>query len=351
MQNEWVCTGGNEYHLREVSQQAPHLPNGIYRVIEHAIMPELYLVRIQDQFPLPEKIYGLQEGFINRVLKRYQATTGNLGIILNGLKGTGKTLTAQEICNRLEMPVLIITQAFKDIATFINEIQQNIVLMFDEFEKIYKHYDYTILTVMDGILNTIYRRVFILTTNELHIDHSLVARPGRLLYRLHYGDMNRKAIEEIVDDLLIHLRFREEVIEFLASLENISIDIIKAVISEVNIHEQGPSDFADILNVAIAEDTINVIELHSDKPSEIIYKDVHVHPRLPFSDLWVGRDLEINGYKIGEIVKVVSAQCAMIKSDDDNNDQSKPVYKTIQIERSKYRHKAFLNPFLSAYAF
>ncbi|WP_295723753.1 AAA family ATPase [uncultured Leptotrichia sp.] len=62
-----------------------------------------------SEFVFDYKIYGLQEDFINHVIKTYnEAQTGNLGILLNGTKGTGKTVAAKMIANRLHLPVIIV---------------------------------------------------------------------------------------------------------------------------------------------------------------------------------------------------------------------------------------------------
>lgn len=71
-------------------------------------MTGYHLDRYADKFVFPYKMYGLQNEFIDHVIKTYHATEGNLGIMLTGTKGTGKTVTAKELANKLNLPIIIV---------------------------------------------------------------------------------------------------------------------------------------------------------------------------------------------------------------------------------------------------
>lgn len=64
------------------------LPKGIYEV--KLSMTGFYLSKIAESFTFDYKLYGLNQKFIDYVLKTYENTTGNLGILLDGIKGSGK---------------------------------------------------------------------------------------------------------------------------------------------------------------------------------------------------------------------------------------------------------------------
>ena len=61
---------------------------GIYEV--KVSMTGFYLSKIAEFFTFDYKLYGLNQKFIDYVLKTYENTTGNLGVLLDGIKGTGK---------------------------------------------------------------------------------------------------------------------------------------------------------------------------------------------------------------------------------------------------------------------
>lgn len=53
-------------------------------------MTGFYLSKIAESFTFDYKLYGLNQKFIDYVLRTYENTTGNLGVLLDGIKGTGK---------------------------------------------------------------------------------------------------------------------------------------------------------------------------------------------------------------------------------------------------------------------
>ena len=62
------------------------LPKGIYEV--KLSMAGFYLSKIAESFMCDYKLYGLNQKFIDYVLKTYANTTGNLCVLLDGIKAT-----------------------------------------------------------------------------------------------------------------------------------------------------------------------------------------------------------------------------------------------------------------------
>ena len=89
MNNQWIETSG-DFYIREVSGNVAVLPSAVYRLNMDKRTGELYLTRTQNKFDFPYKMYGIEDKFINRVVKTYESTTGNLGLLLSGVKGTGR---------------------------------------------------------------------------------------------------------------------------------------------------------------------------------------------------------------------------------------------------------------------
>lgn len=325
MNNVW-SKQGNDYYLGEISNQEATLENAIYKVMQtpHGM---LYLSRTQDKFSFPYKVYGVETDFINRVVKTYKNTKSNLGIIFNGIKGTGKTVTAEMICNELKMPVLIISLAFPGINNFINDIQQDIILFIDEFEKVYNEQDHSVLSIMDGALNNQYRKIFLLTTNNLYVNENLVERPGRVRYVKKFEGLSLKYITEIVDDKLVYKELKKEVIEFIATLQIITIDNVKAIIDEVNIHNEVPKKFADIFNVKQAVRKSNVI-WNDGKKDIIVWKEQNISPKVFIEgnedETSEGSELVVNGTCVGFIKSVIDKETATIEIYDRYKTAFKP---------------------------
>jgi hypothetical protein len=348
MQKAWSRSGNNLY-IREVSQNQPKLEPGIYKL---AITPleEIYLQLTYEKFQFPYKIYGVERKFIDRVVKTYNNTSGNLGILMNGIKGTGKTVTAQLLCNELNLPIIVVSTPFLGIPSFLNDIQQDIIIFFDEYEKMYNEHDHSVLTVMDGVLNNQYRKVFLLTTNKLYINENLLQRPGRIRYFKTFVDLSLDIIMEIVDDQLKHPKFREESIRFISELETITIDIVKAVIQEVNIHEESPYAFKEVFNVKQINSYYDVIELFTDgktEPKEL-YKRAKIFPtKIEESHIEEESGFLINDRYVGSIKTKLSDDQFVIETEEWDEVKEEDVTKSriFQIVEAEKRHSSFNNYF------
>ncbi len=214
------------------------LPKGIYEV--KVSMTGFYLSKIAESFTFDYKLYGLNQKFIDYVLKTYENTTGNLGVLLDGIKGTGKTVVAKELCNRLQLPIVLVQSMSVDtnsklIKYLSTSIDFDCIFFFDEYEKEFKNSS-DVLSFMDGTYNSIYRKVFLLTTNELNVDPNLLGRPSRIRYKKSFSNLSEEVTREILNDILEDKTAIEKVIELTHSMNIITIDLIKAIATEINIH-------------------------------------------------------------------------------------------------------------------
>lgn len=233
------------------------LPKGIYEV--KVSMTGFYLSKIAESFTFGYKLYDLNQKFINHVLKTYKNTTGNLGILLNGIKGTSKTVTAKELCNHLQLPVILVQSMGDSNDKLINYLSTTInfdcIFFFDEYEKEFKDSS-DVLSFMDGTYNSIYRKVFLLTTNELKVDPNLLGRPSRIRYKKSFSNLPEEVTREILNDILENKTAIEKVIELTHSMNIITIDLIKAIATEINIHGiEALPDIKEIFNIEFSKFT------------------------------------------------------------------------------------------------
>lgn len=233
------------------------LPKGVYEV--KVSMTGFYLSKIAESFTFGYKLYDLNQKFINHVLKTYKNTTGNLGILLNGIKGTSKTVTAKELCNHLQLPVILVQSMGDSNNKLINYLSTTInfdcIFFFDEYEKEFKDSS-DVLSFMDGTYNSIYRKVFLLTTNELKVDPNLLGRPSRIRYKKSFSNLPEEVTREILNDILENKTAIEKVIELTHSMNIITIDLIKAIATEINIHGvEALPDIKEIFNIEFSRFT------------------------------------------------------------------------------------------------
>lgn len=236
-QNIWIQDSNTFMKGSATTKAHPEgLPKGIYEVKES--MTGYYLNRLGDSFVFNYKLYGINNEFIEHFIKTYNNTTGNLGVLFNGTKGTGKTVTAEELCNRLELPVIIVKscKAVDDMLKFLaTQINFDCIFFFDEYEKEFKESS-SVLSFMDGVHNSQYRKIFLLTTNELEINDNLLGRPSRIRYVSSFGNLPEETTLELLNDILIDKGAVESVLDLIRQLQIVTIDLVKALAQEVNIH-------------------------------------------------------------------------------------------------------------------
>lgn len=241
-------------------QVSPMLDDGIYQIQQNPMNGELFLVRIADEFHFGFKLYGIDETLVKHVLDTYnkQPVKKNLGVLLNGAKGTGKTVTAKVMANKLGLPVILCENPYPGLSRFLAGIDHDCIFFFDEFEKNFRMTcgdgedcaGEDLLSIMDGVYNADHCHIFLLTTNKLRVNDNLISRPSRIRYLKSFGDViDRKILEEFVDDNLIYKEFKTEIMDFVDSLSMATIDIVKSIVEEVNIHHCGVETFKNFFNV------------------------------------------------------------------------------------------------------
>lgn len=210
-----------------------------------------------------EKIYGVHESKVKKVLHAFERFQRSLGTILSGDKGIGKSVFAKLLCQKaLEQgyPVLIVDEAYRGIARFIEKVEQECVVLFDEFDKTFKSSKENdeqakLLSLFDGTAGG--KKMYIVTCNELRgLNDYIVNRPGRFHYHFRFEYPTAEAIREYLEDKLEKQFYGEieKVIEF-AGRVNLNYDCLRAITFELN---QG-SAFAEaitelnILNVDLEE--------------------------------------------------------------------------------------------------
>lgn len=310
-------SGHNKLRLNYPAVEINKLENVIYGVSVDEY--GFYLYKVNDSFEFPFKVYGLESKLISRVVKTYQATSnGNLGVLLNGLKGTGKTMSAKLIANELRQPTILVSNNIVGVQHFLNSIPQNVTIFIDEYEKVFEESN-AMLTIMDGMMNSDFRRVFLLTTNELYIDKNLLQRPGRIRYLKTFDGLEPKVIEEIIDDVLEYSNFKQDLVTFISTLQTITVDVVKAVINEVNIHNESPSEFESVFNVQKLTGKYDVSYKGQDGHFHSLAESVVLYPKPIYTDSRIGNQFTVDGRAMGKITKVINYSTIEVTLYDKNS--------------------------------
>lgn len=272
-QNIWIQDGNTFMKGSATTKAHPEgLPKGIYEVKES--MTGYYLNRLGDSFVFNYKLYGINNKFIDHFIKTYNNTTGNLGVLFNGIKGTGKTVTAEELCNRIGLPVIIVKSCKEvdDMLKFLaTQINFDCIFFFDEYEKEFRESS-SVLSFMDGVHNSQYRKIFLLTTNELEINNNLLGRPSRIRYVRSFGNLPEETTLELLNDILIDKDAIEPVLDLIRQMQIVTVDLVKALAQEVNIHGKDKIDLIrKNFNLEFSDFTylVESIELESGSLSNV----------------------------------------------------------------------------------
>ncbi len=125
---KWINDGGILYPIPGYASLLTSPGNGIFRIYEHPQTKRLGLEKIDDTFRFDFKIYDLDcEEIISKIIKawtsdQFRESNKNLGVIFNGLKGTGKTIAAKLLCNRIGLPVIVISKPVDGMLEFIQSL-------------------------------------------------------------------------------------------------------------------------------------------------------------------------------------------------------------------------------------
>ena len=119
---------------------------------------------------------------------------------------------------------------------FIPRLSFEAVILIDEAEKTFSEKDdaHILLKLIDGVYNRT-RKLYILTTNKLHINENLLGRPGRIRYIQEFTNLPKAAVEEYLEDNLEDKSKKQAVMDIVDLLEISTIDILKSIVEEFNI--------------------------------------------------------------------------------------------------------------------
>lgn len=192
------------------------------------------------------KIYGSHDMKVEKAIDAFYEFNKNLGIILSGNKGTGKSLFAKQFSIKAieyGIPVIIVDTYIPGIANYLESIKQEAVILFDEFDKTFgdvKSPDgmadpqTELLTLFDGLGTG--KKCFVITCNDVRgINDYFINRPGRCHYHLRFGYPNNEEVTEYLKDKLKEKYYDQinAVVEFSNRID-LNYDCLSAIAFELN---------------------------------------------------------------------------------------------------------------------
>jgi hypothetical protein len=243
----WSTTNNRSFEVYD------KLPQGNYTVCKNENTGEYFLEQ-SEAFTLPTKFYGKVKTQAKRILKSFSERTpdSQLGVLLSGLKGSGKTLLAKYLAVESGLPVIIVNTPFKDegFMRTIQSIEQEAVVMWDEFEKLYDESEQELLlTLFDGVY-TARNKIMILTCNNIYsVREFFHNRPSRIRYSISFGKLDRDFIEVYCSDNLNDKSYLEGIMGLSASCQDFNFDMLQILVDEINKNGGTIEEIVEILNI------------------------------------------------------------------------------------------------------
>ena len=221
-------------------------------MLRYAEQTGYYLEESPNHDMLPKKLFGAEEidRDATRWLSTFDRTTKNIGVLLHGIRGSGKTITAQYLCQKAGRPVIHIVEKIPEslresFLTFMaSEELYGSLVMIDEFEKIFGSQgrgEYSVkqdevsilpmLQLMDGMFPT--HLMFILTTNG-NISEHFENRLGRIRYRKNYDTLPESIVSDVIDLTMKDGKDKDQIKEVIDRIGVITYDMLHHIVDEIN---------------------------------------------------------------------------------------------------------------------
>lgn len=243
------------------------------------------------------KIYGVHDAKCQKVLNSFSAFARNLGVILSGDKGIGKSLFAKLLAIKAiaaGYPLLIVDTYIPGIASYIESIEQECVVMFDEFDKTFgdiKAEDgmaspqTELLSLFDGM--AMGKKLFVITCNELRkLNEFLVNRPGRFHYHFRFDHPTPAEIVEYMQDKLPKEYWNEiqAVVAFSRKVK-LNYDCLRSIVFELSTG----------LSFKEAISDLNIINLEKDRYSVVLHYEngIVAHCKNVWMDMFADDEVSV----------------------------------------------------------
>lgn len=189
-----------------------------------------------------DKVYGDVDTRTDKIMRSFNLAERNFGVILSGPKGTGKSILARVLAQKAiaaGLPVIVASQSAPGVARFLASIEQEVMIIFDEFDKTFaptEDFDpqEELLPLFDGL--NAGKKLFVITCNDPdELNEFLLNRPGRFHYHFTVGSPSDTEIREYMQDKLLpqYHNSIDEIVNF-AQIVNITYDYLRAIAFELN---------------------------------------------------------------------------------------------------------------------
>lgn len=223
---------------------------------------------------LPAKVYTTKSDdvFIKRINTYFQKTSKlSTGVMLSGIKGTGKTVMAKVIAKNSNLPIIVVDEDYPTgrINDFFRKFETPVTIIFDEVDK---HWDTEdLLGWLDGVQTNAKKLVLFTCNNEDRVNDYLKDRCSRVRYIRHFeANDNARFLREILRDKGIAEDKIEDIYTFIVNnFGLLSIDNILSFIDEKLLFpELSNEEIFNDMNISSKKGKKNIIGETPDEEDE-----------------------------------------------------------------------------------
>lgn len=238
------------------------LPEGVYNFTAKEKQTGLMLGFTPiDDFKIPENIVG-QDKQLNRIISTYTHLGKQMGVLLSGISGAGKTVLAKRVAmaciEKGNMPVIIVTAKTVEYLPIMMEmLNTDAVIFLDEFEKMFdkpERQNY-LLTLLDGVMD--HKHLFLFTCNDINkINPYMLHRPSRIRYHFKFDRVPKEIAHEIIErDFIPVDNNNVAVLKLLTDMiDCLSYDMLFECIKECNLYpSENPMELVSDLSLEISD--------------------------------------------------------------------------------------------------
>ena len=211
----------------------------------------------------PNRIYssGIENELIDRVLTYFHDNNKSVGVLLEGLKGSGKTLTCKRIANRSELPIIVVDAMFPSVklTEFFTKVTTDVVIIFDEVEKNRNWNSEDLLSFLDGIQDTCKKIVLMTCNKSTDLSNYLKDRCSRIRYKMHFDGLSNELIKEVVNDKISDKKLANKLYNYIS--DNFSVKSYDNIIEFINecltFSNKNIEDLVKLMNIEVNDNIYN----------------------------------------------------------------------------------------------
>lgn len=238
------------------------LPKGVYNFTVKEKQNGLLLgFSPVDDFKIPENIVG-QDKQLTRVISTYNRLGKQMGVLLSGIGGAGKTVLAKRIAmecvNKGNMSVVVVnSETVGHLPMMMNMLKDDVVILLDEFEKMFDKVEKQnyLLTLLDGVMA--HKHLFLFTCNDINkINPYMLHRPSRIRYHFRFDRVPKEIAHEIIErDYIPVDNNNVAVLKLLTDMiDCLSYDMLFECIKECNLYpSESPMELVTDLSLEISD--------------------------------------------------------------------------------------------------